>query len=177
MTIGPVQLLVLGFPDPEAHGQIAKELQRLRDNDMIRVIDALAVMKDDAGDVAVLRTSQLTADEQVEFGTYVGALIGLGMGGEEGMEEGAEAGAMAAEEGGFEVFDDEEVWDIVAEIPEGTAAALILLEHMWAVPLRDAIMSAGGFPISDAFIHMQDLVEIGLVSAEEAEELEPSASA
>lgn len=174
MTIGPVQLLVLGFPKPDAHGQIAAELQRLRGNEMIRVIDALAVMKDEDGDVAVLRTSQLTPDEQVEYGTYVGALIGLGIGGEEGMEEGAEAGAMAAEEGGFEVFDEEEAWDVIGEIPNGTAAALILLEHMWAVPLRDAIASAGGFAISDAFIHVQDLVGIGLLAAAEAKELEPT---
>jgi uncharacterized membrane protein len=140
------------------------------------VIDALAVMKDDDGDVAVLRASQLTPDEQVEYGTYVGALIGLGLGGEEGMEEGAEAGAEAAEEGGFEVFDDEEAWDVIEEIPNGTAAALILLEHMWAVPLRNAIMSAGGFAISDAFIHVEDLVGIGLLAAEEAEEFEAAAS-
>jgi uncharacterized membrane protein len=172
MTIGPVQLLVLGFPEPEAHGEIAAELQRLRDNDMIRVIDALAVAKDDAGDVAVLRASQLTADEQVEFGTYVGALIGLGLDGEEGMEEGAMAGAAAAEEGGFEAFSDDETWDVIEEIPKGTAAAMILIEHMWAVPLRDAIMRAGGFPISDGFIHVQDLVAIGLVAADEAAELE-----
>jgi hypothetical protein len=48
---------------------------------------------------------------------------------------------------------------------------------MWAVPLRNAIMSAGGFPISDAFIHVEDLVGIGLLAAEEAEEFEPAASA
>lgn len=49
--------------------------------------------------------------------------------------------------------------------------ALILLEHHWAVPLRDAIARAGGFRISDGFISPLDLVEIELVSAEEAMEL------
>ena len=42
------------------------------------------------------------------------------------------------------------------------AAALILLEHQWAVPLRDAVVSAGGYRISDGFISPLDLVEIGL---------------
>jgi hypothetical protein len=46
-----------------------------------------------------------------------------------------------------------------------------LIEHHWAVPLRDAIASAGGFRISDGFISPLDLVEIGLVSAEEAAQL------
>ena len=47
----------------------------------------------------------------------------------------------------------------------------MLIEHHWAIPLRDAIMRAGGFRISDGFISPLDLVEIGLVSAEEAEAL------
>jgi hypothetical protein len=57
------------------------------------------------------------------------------------------------------------------EIPNDSAAALILLEHHWAVPLRDAIARAGGFRISDGFISPLDLIEIGLVSADEAKEL------
>jgi hypothetical protein len=39
------------------------------------------------------------------------------------------------------------------------------------VPLRDAIGRAGGFRISDGFIGPLDLVEIGLVTREEAERL------
>ena len=55
-------------------------------------------------------------------------------------------------------------------IPDDSAAALILLEHHWAVPLRDAVFRAGGFRISDGFISPLDLVAIGLMSAEEAKE-------
>jgi hypothetical protein len=69
------------------------------------------------------------------------------------------------------VFNDEEAWDVLADIPNDSAAALILIEHHWAVPLRDAIMRAGGFRISDAFISPLDLVEVGLVSSEEAQQL------
>ena len=57
------------------------------------------------------------------------------------------------------------------DIPNDSAAALILIEHHWAVPLRDAVARAGGFRISDGFISPVDLVAIGLVSAEEAREL------
>jgi hypothetical protein len=39
------------------------------------------------------------------------------------------------------------------------------------VPLRDAIARAGGFRLSDGFISPLDLVEIGLMSADEAKEL------
>jgi hypothetical protein len=42
MAIGPVQLMVLGFEQPELHGDIIAELERLRESDTVRVIDALA---------------------------------------------------------------------------------------------------------------------------------------
>ena len=59
----------------------------------------------------------------------------------------------------------------IRDSPNDSAAALILLEHHWAVPLRDAIARAGGFRLGDGFISPLDLVDIGLMSAEEAKEL------
>src|SRR5947209_7474839 len=170
MAIGPVQLIVLGFSEPDFHGEIITELERLHDEDTIRVIDALAVHKDADGEIEVVHLSNLSKDEAVELGSKVGALIGLGIEGEQGAVQGAELGAEAGAEG-LEVFSDEQAWDVLEEIPNDSAAALVLLEHHWAVPLRDAIVRAGGFRISDGFISPLDLVEIGLVSAEEAAEL------
>jgi uncharacterized membrane protein len=170
MAIGPVQLIVLGFNHPNFHGEIIQELERLRESDTVRVIDALAVHKDADGEVEVQHLSNLTKDEAVELGSKVGALIGLGIEGEEGLEAGAEAGAEAAADG-VEVFSDEQAWDVLEDIPNDSAAALVLLEHHWAVPLRDAIARAGGFRLSDGFISPLDLVAIGLIEAEEAEEL------
>ena len=170
MAIGPVQLIVLGFNHPEFHGEIIAELERLKESDTVRVIDALAVHKDADGEIEVAHLSNLSKDEAIELGSKVGALVGLGIEGEEGMIAGAEAGAEAAEDG-VEVFSDEEAWDVIEDIPNDSAAALLLIEHHWAVPLRDAIARANGFRISDGFISPLDLVEIGLLSAEEAREL------
>jgi uncharacterized membrane protein len=170
MAIGPVQLLVLGFDHPDFHGEIIAELERLRESDTVRVIDSLAVYKDVDGEIEVEHLSNLTADEAIELGSKVGALIGLSIEGEEGIEAGAVAGAEAVDEaGGVHVFSDEQAWDVIEDIPNDSAAALILLEHHWAIPLRDAIARANGFRISDGFISPLDLVPIGLLSAEEAE--------
>jgi uncharacterized membrane protein len=178
MAIGPVQLIVLGFSHPDFHGEVIAELERLRESDMVRVIDSLVVYKDAAGELEVEHLSNLTEDEAIELGSKIGALIGLGIDGEEGMEAGAEAGAEeVAADGGVHVFTEEEGWDVLEDIPNDSAAALILLEHHWAVPLRDAIFRAGGFRISDGFISPLDLVAAGLLSAAEAQELHAMESA
>ena len=169
MAIGPVQLIVLGFDEPEFHGEIIAELERLRENDTVRVIDSLAVYKDAGGEVEVEHLSNLSEDEARELGSKVGALIGLGIEGDKGVEPGAAAGADAAADG-LEVFSDEDAWDVLDDIPNDSAAALILIEHHWAVGLRDAIARAGGFRVSDGFISPLDLVEIGLMASDEAQQ-------
>jgi uncharacterized membrane protein len=171
MAIGPVQLVVLGFSHPNFQGEVVAELERLRASDTVRVIDALAVYKDAEGEIEVEHLSNLSEEEAIELGSKVGALVGLGIEGEEGAQEGAAAGAQAASEGAH-AFDGAEEWDVLADIPNDSAAALLLLEHHWAVPLRDAVARAGGFRIADAFISPLDLVEIGLLAAAEAEELQ-----
>jgi len=176
MAIGPVQLLVLGFDHPEFHGQIIDELEHLRKSDTIRVIDALAVHKDADGEMEVAHLSNLTMEEAIEIGSVVGALVGLGIDGEEGMEIGGALGAEAGADG-LEVFTDEDAWDVIEEIPNDSAAALLLIEHHWAVGLRAAVASAGGVRISDGFIDPIDLVAVGLVAEAEAEEYEALANA
>jgi uncharacterized membrane protein len=171
MAIGPVQLVVLGFNHPDFHGEIIAELERLRESDAVRVIDSLVVYKDPEGELEVEHLSNLSTEEAIELGSKVGALIGLGIEGEEGMEAGALEGAAEAASEGVDAFSDEEAWDVLKEIPNDSAAALLLLEHHWAVPLRDAVVRAGGFRIGDGFISPLDLVAIGMLSADEAREL------
>ena len=177
MAIGPVQLIVLGFSHPNFHGEVIAELERLHDNGTVRVIDSIAVYKDKNGELEVEHLSNLTADEAVELGSKIGALIGLGIEGEEGAEDGAVMGAEAAAAGihlfpaGDVAAEGDGAWDVLADIPDDSAVALLLVEHHWAVPLRDAIARAGGFRISDGFISPLDLVGIGLHTAEEARQL------
>jgi uncharacterized membrane protein len=171
MAIGPVQLIVLGFDEPKFQGEILAELDRLKENDIVRVIDGLAVHKDAEGEVTVLKRTDLSDEEAAEFGSVVGALVGLGVAGEKGAEAGAELGAEKTAEG-VDIFDEDEVVDVIDEIPNDSAAAIILLEHRWAIPLRDAVYRANGVPVMDTFVHPLDLVAVGLIAAEEAEALQ-----
>jgi hypothetical protein len=159
MTIGPVQLLIVGFAGGEFKGEIASVLADLRERDVIRLIDMGFVRKDEDGLITMIEHSDLSQDETIEFGATVGALIGIGAAGEEGAEAGAIAGAEAALDHGMI---EDQVWYIADEIP--------LIEHRWAIPLRSAILDAGGFLVSDAWIHPTDLVAIGLLASEEMAE-------
>jgi len=156
---GPVQMLVLGFDRTQFDDTVTSELQRLREAGTIRLLDVLFVKKAEDGELEVVQRSDLSHDEALDFGAMVGALVGLGTGDDEQMLTAAVAGAEALDDG--HIFGDHEVWFVGDAIPEGTSAVIALIEHLWAIPLRDKLVDAGGSMLVDAWIHPADLVAIG----------------
>ena len=63
------------------------------------------------------------------------------------------------------MFDEAAVWYLGDAIPQGTAAAVALIEHRWAIPLRDKIAKAGGVTLADEWIHVKDLIAVGLLAS------------
>ncbi len=167
MAMGPVQMLVLGFAEPNFTGKIAAELDRLRQSEFVKIVDALVVNKDAEGNITALQVSDLTEDESIEMGAIAGALIGFGYGegDEDAIEAGAELGAEAMADG--HLIPEDDAWYVADAIPNGSAAAIVLLEHLWAIPLRDAIVDAGGIALADEWIHASDLVAVGVAAAAE----------
>jgi hypothetical protein len=157
MAFGPIQLLVVGFEEGNFRGEILRELERLRDQDVIRIVDVLFLRRDDDGELVTLAFSDLDGDERRELGAIAGALVGFGAAG----EEGALAGAVAGAESPPSVWDEAEELDLAAALEPGEAVALALVEHRWAIPLREAIQRAGGRAIADSWIQPEDLVALG----------------
>ena len=112
MTHGhrPVQLLVVAFDEPHFTGAIVEELNRLRANDLIRLLDVLVVTKDLDGSVTAAQVSDLSIGEAEKIGALIGALIGVGFDGEDGMEAGALIGAEEGADG--HLIPDSEMYDI-----------------------------------------------------------------
>jgi len=163
MALGPVQVLVVGYgTDAQFKGEALAELKKLIDQDIVRLVDLLVVHKNDDGSIDKVEISDINELEKV--GAVAGALIGFGAAGDEGAEAGAVAGAEAVE--GGSMFDPDQVWFIADAIPEGMTAAVAVLEHRWAIPLRDAIARSGGMALADEWIHPQDLIELGIEAAE-----------
>jgi hypothetical protein len=158
MAMGPVQVLIVGFgEDADFKGEALDQLRLLREQDIVRVIDLLVVHHNEDGTVEKLEIAD--HEELAELGAIAGALIGFGAAGEEGAEVGAEAGVELGDKD--ELYDDQEVWYIADSIPAGTTAAIVILEHRWAIPLRNAIANAGGVALADKWLHPQDLIAIG----------------
>ena len=113
----------------------------------MRLVDLLFVRKSDAGTLAVLTASDLDADELREFGSFLTELVGLGIVRERepALEEGPDISS-------GHVFDKAEADDLAAVIPDGSSAAIVLLEHTWAVPLRSKIARARGKILSQEWI-------------------------
>lgn len=164
MELGPLQLMVIAFEHTELQGEIASEIARLSDAGVVRLVDAMVVSKDRHGNTTTLQTTELTVGEMEEVGATIGALIGFGMGGEEGAEAVSAMGAEAASDG--HLIDDMEMVDVLDEIEPDTTAAIVLLEHTWAIPLREAIVKANGDPVIDMWIHPDELVALGQLAAE-----------
>jgi hypothetical protein len=134
--MGPVQMLVIGFEGGEFRGAIAAELERLREDDTIRVLDLVVVAKDADGNVSVA---------EGEDGLALRLLDVTG-----------------ADLSHLEAADTADLWEATEAVPPGGAAAVVLIEHRWAIPLRDAIVNAGGVPLADAWLAPQDLAGLGL---------------
>ena len=168
MAFGPIQIFAFGFPSTAGfEGRIAEELIKLSDAGTIRIVDALAVIAEE-DEVEIIRVSDLDQEQREELGAEIGALIGLGVSGIEGFIEGALAGEEIAAAGGLGII-EELTADLVDELPDDSAAMLLIIEHVWAVPLREAVVDAGGVLMANQWIGAADLIALGAAMRAEAE--------
>jgi hypothetical protein len=105
---------------------------------VVRLVDAVIVAKSNSGELVQVKVSDPT-QEFSQLGAIARALVGLGVDGTETSEAG---GSSTSEARGF--LGDERTWSVAEVIPPGKMALVALLEHRWAIPIRDAVHRAGG---------------------------------
>lgn len=120
MEHGPVEVIVVEFPEGRFTGQIIPELVELVDAGTIAIIDGVFVRRELDGDLLVMELDGLN---DVEAPDSVGDLL-------VGEPE--------------DLLSDEDIRDLAAGIAPGGAAAMLAFEHRWAVGLRRSILAAGG---------------------------------
>jgi uncharacterized membrane protein len=173
-TLGPVQLVVVGLENDKLKGQVARELHRASEKGDIRVLDALAIQKKNDGTIVSLGASDLTPDQRVVYGAIVGGLLGFGATGtEEGMEIGAGMGAETFADKNFGLSGGD-IQAIAQDIPTGKTALLVLFEHRWAIPLKEALQDAGGVVLAQGLVRPESIIALGSVISDAAMVMPPS---
>jgi hypothetical protein len=153
--VGPIQIVVLGFEDLKFEGDILPELRRLSDLDVIRLVDMVIVAKAESGELVRLQADSLGENETARLGSIADLLVGLTT---DDVAE-TDGGRGDAEPSQLRTFaGDESTWSVVDVIPTGAMCVVALIEHRWAIPLRDAIHKTGGRTLADAWIHPDDPV-------------------
>ncbi len=86
---GPIQIIALGFPDVDKmNGGVLKEILRLNEAKIMRIVGLLAIAKDEKGNIASAQITGLSDKDRIKLGAGIGALIGLGAAGKEGAKVG-----------------------------------------------------------------------------------------
>ena len=138
MSLGPLQVMIVNFEDPNFTGGIEAELVRLQNAGILRVLDLIVVAKSLDGEIEIIKTGE------VHTGSLTQALLDQG-------------------EGDFVVGDpDADVWYAADAIEPGQAAAIAVLEHQWAIGLTDAITSAGGHDVVTEWVDEAQVRELGV---------------
>jgi uncharacterized membrane protein len=172
VEFGPIHLVALGFPDKDKlKGDMLKEIFRLSEAGIIRVVGLSAIVKDEKGNVKSAQISGLSDEERTKLAAAVGALIGYGAAGMKGAEAGAKAGAerAASKEYGLS---RERMMEIAQRMPNNTAAGLLLIEHLWAKNLKEIARNQDGVVLAQGIIEPSALVALGSELAEGAETAE-----
>ena len=157
MRFGPVQMLVLAFDGNRFRGEIWPELERLKREGVVRILDLLLVRKDSAGAIAHLAASDLDWEEASAFGQTMGMLAGFASGGLPAAERGALAGMAELMDG--HLFDEEDAFRLEQLLPNDMTAVIALIEHLWAAPLLAAVSRANGFEMFNEWLEPPQIME------------------
>ena len=159
MGYGPVQLLFVAFEGNRFRGEIWPELERLKNEGVVRILDLLLVRKDGSGAVSHISSTDLGWEEAVEFGQAMGALAGFTREGLAGVETGAMVGMADLMDG--HLFDKEDAFRLEQLLPNSTSAAVVLFEHVWAKPLTEAVQRAQGFELANEWVEPLQIMVAG----------------
>jgi hypothetical protein len=142
-TIGPVDYLVVEFPDTLFTGGPLRRLLDLVDGGLIRILDLVVLRKEQDGSVTVLELADVDGDGELDITVFDGATSG--------------------------VLDGGDIAEAAAVIEPGRASAILLYANLWAVPFTTALRKAGAEVVASGRIPLPALLD-SLDAAEAAAE-------
>jgi hypothetical protein len=138
--LGPIDYLVVEFPPGESNftGEMAAEIGRLVDANLIRVLDLLVLQKEADGSIDAVEISDLDPHDDLRV----------------------------AETQLAELLAADDVAHLAAAMEPGTTAGVLVWENRWAAPFASAARRAGGQVIASGRIPIQAI--LASLEAEEA---------
>ncbi len=149
MTLGPLEYLLVAFEGNRFSGEILSALREAQEKGTIRVIDLLVIKKDEQGNVMALELSELSEEEARPFSFLAGGLLSI--------------------------FGPDDVELTAREMPNNSAAGLLLIEDTWAIPLKQALLNAGAVARTGGLVAPEVVQAIEAEIEAEAAEKNPSA--
>ena len=134
MKLGPLEYIVIGFEGTAFDGSIAREIGKVVDSGIIRLVDVVFVGRDAAGEAVII---ELDAKDDPRFAAFA-PLLADRMG----------------------LFTPEDLAMIAASLPPDTAGLAMLFEHRWAEDIKAAMVDAGGFLVDRVVIAPEVLAEL-----------------
>ena len=131
--MGPSEYIVIEFEGNHFTDDIMPEIKRLKDENLIRILDALVMQRDDSGDLLSFEFSDMPEMQQA-------------------------ASDLDADLGQW--FSQDDIEQIGEVIPDASTVALLLVEHLWAEPLSDAIRRADGSMLARTYVSPELLDEV-----------------
>lgn len=143
--LGPIEVLVVGFPGNRFTGGILPELEALVEAGTISIVDGLFITKDEVGDVTFVELDQIDENEDAAaLGRFIGSSLDL--------------------------LSDEDAAEFAAALEPNSSAAALVFEHTWFKPLRDELIGSGGVLVAN--MRIPGLVVEEVLAAVEALEEE-----
>jgi hypothetical protein len=139
--MGPIDYVLIAWPDPHPNGEIAPLLVDLVDRGIIRILDLAFVAKADEGSVAGLEIADV-GEQVAELKVFEGASSGL--------------------------LSDDDLEEAGAALDPGSAAAILVFENRWAAPFAVAVRRSGGQLVANGRIPTQAILA-ALDASEDAE--------
>jgi hypothetical protein len=118
MTYGPIDFLALDFKTDQLKGEILPELIELVKNKIVRVVDLVIIQKYEDGHHQAMELQQLAPDMLALFDPLEVEISGI--------------------------IQVEDIANIAEAMENGTNAAILLFENLWAVKFKDAVLRANG---------------------------------
>lgn len=134
MTLGPLEYIVIGFDGNKFDGSIAREIEKVVEKKIIRLVDVVFIGKNADGEAAIIELDNKDDPRFASFAPLLGDRMGL--------------------------FTPEDLVEIAESLPPDSSGLAMLFEHRWAEDIKDAMAAAGGFLVTRSVIPPEVLEEV-----------------